>query len=95
MKHTHTLACRKFDDSHFADGLQPTPTPYRVGKNGTSIVSDFAEGITIRGGTGADAIEAYGGNLIAESLSPGNAQFLVEAANFYARVLQEARSKVQ
>lgn len=59
-----------------------TPTPYRVGRPGT-VVADSAEGITINGGTGPENVKHYGGNLIAESVSPENAAFIVEACNAY------------
>lgn len=62
-----------------------TPTPWRVGKNGTSIVSDSPDGLTLGGATGDDAIEYYGGNLIAESVSPENAAFIVAACNDYLK----------
>lgn len=57
-----------------------TSPPYRVGRPGT-IVSDNAEGLTLGGATGEDAVEHYGGNLIAESMSPDNAEFFSRAGN--------------
>jgi len=62
--------------------LKHTPTPYRVGKTG-QVVSDSAEGLTLNGATGKDAIEHYGGNLIAESVSPENAEFIARACNAF------------
>lgn len=62
--------------------MKHTPTPWRVGRPGT-VVSDSADGLTINGATGADNVEYYGGNLIAESVSEENAAFIVRAVNFY------------
>jgi len=63
--------------------MNHTPPPYHVGKHSGTIVSDSAEGITINGGTGAENVEYYGGNLIAESMSPGNAEFFSRAGNAF------------
>lgn len=63
--------------------MKHTPTPYRVGKLKTTVVADSAEGKFVRGATGPDAVEYYGGNLIAESVSEANAEFIVEACNNY------------
>lgn len=59
---------------------QHTPEPWRVGIPGT-VVSDSSEGITIRGGTGEEAVNFYGGNLICESVSVINAARIVECVN--------------
>lgn len=81
------------DNSHGSDqtGANPmtvhTKPPFRVGKNGLSVVADDDTGLTQNGSTGPDAVKYYGGNLIAESCTPGNAQFLVDACNFYWRAL--------
>ena len=61
--------------------MKHTPPPYRVGKQGSTIVSDSAEGLTLNGATGPENVEYYGGNLIAESMSPGNAEFFSRAGN--------------
>ena len=57
-----------------------TPEPWRVGIPGT-VVSDSSEGITIRGGTGEEAVNFFGGNLICESVSVINAARIVECVN--------------
>lgn len=53
-----------------------TPGPWRDGKWGASVVSDTP----IAGGiNGSDAVESYGGYLIAESISECNKSLIVAA----------------
>jgi hypothetical protein len=79
-------------------GRTHTKPPFRVGPARTPnprmvcIVADDATGLDES--TGALDKEYYGGNLIAESVSPGNAQFIVDACNFYWRILTETLKKV-
>lgn len=58
-----------------------TPTPWREGKTGGTVVADSAVGLTLMGATDPDAFEYYGGNLIAESVSPANARRIVACVN--------------
>ena len=54
-----------------------TPGPWRIGKTGTygAIISDFpAPGVP-----GSDNIEAYGGHMVAESVSASNAPLIAAA----------------
>jgi hypothetical protein len=62
--------------------LNHTPTPFRVGRPGT-VVSDSAEGLTLNGATGPENVKHYGGNLIAESVSPENAEFISRACSAF------------
>lgn len=53
-----------------------TPGPWRSGKWGASIVCDTP----IQGGiNGSDAVESYGGHLIAESISACNQPLIIAA----------------
>jgi hypothetical protein len=68
--------------------MNHTKTPWRVGKSMphasmATVISDSDNAINIGGATGPEAIEYYGGNMIAESVSPDNAAFIVRAVNFY------------
>lgn len=72
----------------FVPELEPkhTPTPWRVGKlvpGGTmsTVISDSAKGLEKI--TGACDVEYYGGNMIAESVTPENAEFIVQCCNAY------------
>ena len=56
-----------------------TKGEWKVGKNGSSVVSNSDEGLTINGATGDDAIKYYGGNLICESVSKANALLISKA----------------
>lgn len=70
-----------------------TPTPYRLGNSKphasmATVVSDSAEGLEKIGGAGGpDAVEYYGGNMIAESVAPENAAFIVKACNSHERLI--------
>jgi len=68
--------------------MSHTPTPWRIGKNG-GVVSDSAEGLVINGAFGKEAVEYYGGNLICESVTRANAEFIVEACNAHERLKRE------
>jgi len=59
---------------------QHTPEPWRIGIPGT-VVADSAEGITIKGATGPENVEYYGGNLICESVCNANAARIVACVN--------------
>lgn len=65
--------------------MQHTKTPWRVGKPNRmgSVVAD--EPVPEIGGS--DAVDYYGGHLIAESIAPRNAQFIVRACNAHAQLV--------
>lgn len=52
-----------------------TPGPWRVGKNYGSVVADHP----VQEIRGSDAVEAYGGHLIAESIAPRNQPIIAAA----------------
>lgn len=56
-----------------------TPGPWRGNRGMGWIVSDSAEGITIDGAADDTATQYYGGNLIAESVSPNNMPLIAAA----------------
>jgi hypothetical protein len=56
-----------------------TEVEWRPGFNGLSVVSDCNNGLYISGTTGELAIDYYGGNLIAESVTPCNAKLIAQA----------------
>jgi hypothetical protein len=60
-----------------------TPGPWMKGKTGGCVISNDDKNITIRGGTGADAVKYYGGNLIGESISKGNVALIAIAPDMY------------
>lgn len=71
-----------------------TKPPFRVGGNGNCVIADDDTGLNINGTIGEDAVRRYGGNLIAETVTPGNAQFIVDACNHYWRVIEETRAEI-
>lgn len=54
----------------------PTDGPYRPGNQNSVVVSDASNGLTLNGATGKRSVDYYGGNLIAESVSPCNVLLL-------------------
>lgn len=60
-----------------------TPGPYRIGKHGNSIVSDS----TVDGMSGANEPEYYGGNMVAESVTPANAALIVHRVNVHEELV--------
>lgn len=56
--------------------MRPTDGPYRPGKQKYVVVSDASNGLTLNGATGKRSVDFYGGNLIAESVSPCNVPLL-------------------
>jgi hypothetical protein len=56
-----------------------TDGEWRPGFNGLSVVSDCDDGLYLSGTTGELAIDYYGGNLIAESVTPCNAKLIAQA----------------
>ena len=76
--------------------MEHTKTPWRIGKPSQmgSIVAD--EPVPeIRG---SDAVSHYGGHLIAESIAPRNAEFIVRACNAHdhlVALLKAADNKLQ
>ena len=65
--------------------MQHTKTPWRVGAPSQmgSVVAD--EPVPEIGGS--DAVEHYGGHLIAESIAPRNAEFIVRACNAHDQMV--------
>lgn len=58
-----------------------TPGPWRSGKWGASIISSTP----VQGGiNGSDAVESYGGHLIAESISECNMALIIAAPDLLA-----------
>jgi hypothetical protein len=53
----------------------PTPGPYRIGRHGSCIVTDHP----VEGMNGSDAINYYGGHMVAESVARQNAPLLAAA----------------
>lgn len=74
--------------------MNHTPTPFRVGRPGT-VVSDSAEGLTLNGATGPENVKYYGGNLIAESVSPENAEFIARACNAFDLFVEGAEEAME
>jgi len=69
--------------------MQHTKTPWRVGAPTQmgSVVAD--EPVPEIGGS--DAVFYYGGHLIAESIAPRNAEFIVRACNAHDQLVSAAR----
>lgn len=62
-----------------------TPEPWKLGRAG-SVISESKDGLEIIGATGEEAINYYGGNLIAESISQANAARIVACVNACAGI---------
>ena len=76
--------------------MEHTKTPWRVGSPNrmVSVVAD--EPVPEIGGS--DAVDYYGGHLIAESIAPRNAEFIVRACNAHDQLvvlLKAADNKLQ
>lgn len=69
--------------------MQHTKTPWRVGAPSQmgSVVAD--EPVPEIGGS--DAVDYYGGHLIAESIAPRNAEFIVRACNAHDQLVTAVR----
>lgn len=65
--------------------MQHTKTPWRVGKPTQmgAVVAD--EPVPEIGGS--DCVDFYGGHLIAESIAPRNAEFIVRACNAHEQLV--------
>ena len=59
--------------------MEHTPGPWRQGNYPHTVVSESALGIDIIGATDEGAVEYYGGNLIAESVSTRNVPIIAAA----------------
>jgi hypothetical protein len=57
----------------------PTPGPYRIGRHGSCIVADHP----VEGMNGSDAVNYYGGHMVAESIARQNAPLLAAAWDLY------------
>lgn len=76
--------------------MEHTKTPWRIGKKTGmgSVVAD--EPVPEIGGSGD--VEYYGGHMIAESIAPRNAEFIVRACNAYdplVALLKAADNKLE
>lgn len=65
--------------------MQHTKTPWRLGKPSQmgAVVAD--EAVPEIGGS--DCVDYYGGHLIAESIAPRNAEFIVRACNSHDQLV--------
>ena len=65
--------------------MQHTKTPWRVGKptGMGAVVADEA----VPEIKGSDCVDYYGGHLIAESIAPRNAEFIVRACNAHDQLV--------
>ena len=66
--------------------MQHTKTPWRVGapsQMGSVVADEPVPEIK-----GREAVEHYGGHLIAESIVPRNAEFIVRACNAHGQLVQ-------
>lgn len=70
--------------------LKHTPGPWRLGRAGV-VVSNSSEGITIGGATGKENTDYYGGNLICESVSLGNAKLIATAPEMLESLIEVIR----
>jgi hypothetical protein len=72
-------------------GMQHTKTPWRVGKPSQmgSVVAD--EAVPEIGGS--DAVAHYGGHLVAESIAPRNAEFIVRACNSHDQLVAAVKAQ--
>jgi len=65
--------------------MQHTKTPWRVGapsQMGSVVADEPVPEIK-----GSEAVEHYGGHLIAESIAPRNAEFIVRACNSHDQLI--------
>ena len=60
-----------------------TPGKWKVGKQGSTVVSDSNKYLTLPGAIEEDSKEYYGGCLIAESISPNNIHLIAAAPDLY------------
>ncbi|TWI69027.1 hypothetical protein IP91_00092 [Pseudoduganella lurida] len=72
--------------------MEHTKTPWRIGA-GTSTGAVVADEAVPEIG-GSDAVAYYGGHLIAESIAPRNAAFIVRACNTHDALLEYFRAGV-
>lgn len=66
--------------------MQHTKTPWRVGapsQMGSVVADEPVPEIC-----GSDAVDYYGGHLIAESIAPRNAEFIVRACNAHEMLIE-------
>lgn len=59
-----------------------TKTPWRAGRG--CVVAD----VPVPGMGGSDAVEYYGGHLVAESITAENVEFIVRACNSYDELVE-------
>ncbi len=65
--------------------MEHTKTPWRIGKQAGmgSVVADEP----VPEINGSDSVDYYGGHLIAESIAPRNAEFIVRACNAHDQLV--------
>jgi len=61
-----------------------TPGPWRISKKSDAVIADSTESLCIPGSFGDDAKEYYGGNLIGESIAPGNRNLIRLAPEMFS-----------
>lgn len=61
--------------------MQHTRGPWRIGSNYGAIVADTPTG----GPRGADAVEAYGGHMVCESVARNNMRLMPLRLNYWKR----------
>lgn len=62
--------------------MEHTKTPWRVGCAGAVVADEPVPEIH-----GSEAVDCYGGHLIAESIAPRNAEFIVRACNSHDQLV--------
>lgn len=67
-----------------------TPTPWRIGK-GHCVVADEP----VPGMGGSDAIEYYGGHLIAESITTENCEHIVRCVNSHEALVKALQGVIR
>jgi len=74
--------------------MKHTATPWKKGTYKNCITAETNDGLTINGAYQDEAIDYYGGYLIAESVSKNNAQFIVKACNSHEELIDALEGMV-
>ena len=76
------------------DGTTPRPWRVHLGRSVmTWVTAESPKGLEgIKGATGEESTEYYGGNMIAESVTPANARLIVRAVNAHDDLLAAAKA---
>jgi hypothetical protein len=64
-----------------------TKTPWRAGRG--CVVAD----VPVPGMGGSDAVEYYGGHLVAESITAENVEFIVRACNSHDALIEKLKAQ--